>query len=83
MVDFSNIELLRKQIAELLDKALSAGDPQKAAEYVKQSTEILKLYNDALDQELKRIEDQKLKIEEIPIETVSKILAEHTEKKDK
>ena len=83
MADFNNIELLREQIAELLDKALSAGDPQKAAEYVKQSTEILKLYNDALDQELKHIEERKLKIEEIPFEVVSKILAERTEKKDK
>ena len=83
MEDFNNIELLREKITELLDKALSAGDPQKAAEYVKQSTEILKLYNDALDQELKHIEEQKLKIEEIPLEVVSKILAECTEKKDK
>ena len=55
MADFNNIELLREQIAELLDKALSAGDPQKAAEYVQQSTEILKLYNDELDRELQHI----------------------------
>lgn len=55
MADFNNIELLREQIAELLDKALSAGDPQKAAEYVKQSTEILKLYNDELDRELQHM----------------------------
>ena len=80
MEDFNNVELLREKITELLDKALSVGDPQKAAEYVKQSTEILKLYNDVLDQELKHIEDQKVKIEEISIESDSKTLAKHNKK---